>query len=160
MSVDADHDRSIRLAEPFEDLRDRADQTARSTGRRPTVFIANLGALADNAIRTGWTRNQLATAGIAAQVTGSGFTDTATIGKAFAESGLAVAILTGSDADYALLGDAAVQALRSAGARRIYLAGKVLPPDTFEGPSRLDGQFHAGQDAIAALGTLLEQLDG
>src|SRR4029077_18321884 len=37
----------IRLAEPFEDLRDASDRVLAATGSRPKVFLANLGKLSD-----------------------------------------------------------------------------------------------------------------
>src|SRR5262249_19592321 len=38
---------AIRLAMPFERLRDRSNQIARQQGNRPRVFLANLGTAAD-----------------------------------------------------------------------------------------------------------------
>ena len=38
---------SIRLAEPFEALRDASDRVLAQTGARPKVFLANLGKLSD-----------------------------------------------------------------------------------------------------------------
>ena len=36
---------SLRLAEPFEALRDKSDAILKTTGARPKVFLANLGKL-------------------------------------------------------------------------------------------------------------------
>ena len=38
---------SIRLAEPFEALRDKSDAMLKATGARPKVFLANLGKLSE-----------------------------------------------------------------------------------------------------------------
>ncbi|HUG61594.1 MAG TPA: methylmalonyl-CoA mutase family protein, partial [Methylomirabilota bacterium] len=55
-----------RLSEPFEALRDRSDAILSSTGRRPSVFLATLGAAAAHGTRAAWARNVLAAGGIEA----------------------------------------------------------------------------------------------
>ena len=62
----------IRLAEPFEALRDASDRVLAETGSRPKVFLANLGRLADFTARTLFTRNFFEAGGIEA-VTNDGF---------------------------------------------------------------------------------------
>ncbi len=64
-----------------------------------------------------------ATGGIEA-LSNDGFSNTADVGAAFAQSGAKVACLCSSDANYALQAEAAAQALRNAGATHIYLAGR------------------------------------
>src|SRR6202047_538326 len=46
----------MRLAAPFERLRDRSDEILRDKGARPTVFLANLGAPADFTTRATFAR--------------------------------------------------------------------------------------------------------
>src|SRR6195952_5051438 len=41
----------MRLAAPFERLRDRSDQILKATGARPKIFLANLGTAADFTVR-------------------------------------------------------------------------------------------------------------
>src|SRR5262249_12724889 len=55
---------AIRLAAPFEKLRDQADVFAARTGAPPRVFLANLGDLAVYSQRATWMRNFLAAGGI------------------------------------------------------------------------------------------------
>src|SRR5208282_5180144 len=43
--------RAIRLAQPFEALRDASDRLLAATGARPKIFLANLGAPADFSAR-------------------------------------------------------------------------------------------------------------
>ena len=61
-----------RLAEPFEALREAADRALAETGTRPTVFLANLGRVADFTARATYAKNCFEAGGIAA-VTNDGF---------------------------------------------------------------------------------------
>ncbi len=60
---------AMRLAEPFEALRDRAEACL---GGRPGVFLATLGPIADFTARAGFARNLFEAGGLAAPV-GNGF---------------------------------------------------------------------------------------
>jgi len=62
----------IRLAEPFEALRDASDRVLAASGSRPKVFLANLGKLADFTARTLFTKNFFEAGGIEA-ATNDGF---------------------------------------------------------------------------------------
>ena len=48
---------SLRLAQPFEALRDKSDAILKATGARPKVFLANLGRLADFNARATFAKN-------------------------------------------------------------------------------------------------------
>ena len=140
---------SQRLAEPFEALRNAADAAAKS-GIRPSVFLANLGSLADYGTRSMWISNLLAAGGITA-VSDGGFTASGPAGAAFASSGSPVAVVCGSDETFAELAEATVACLKSAGAVHVAVAGK---PGSFEEALRAAGadQFiFVGQDVIAQL---------
>ncbi len=56
----------IRLAEPFEKLRDASDAMLKRTGQRPKVFLATLGKPADSIARTTFARNFFEAGGIEA----------------------------------------------------------------------------------------------
>ena len=112
-----------RLAEPLETLRDAADAHAVRTGQPPKIFLANLGTIPEFNARAAFAQNFFAAGGIAT-LTNDGFTTTADAGRAFATSGATVACLCSSDANYALLAEAAAQALVGAGAAHVYLAGR------------------------------------
>src|SRR5436305_153853 len=62
----------IRLAEPFEQLRDASDRALAASGARPKVFLANLGRLSDFTTRSLFTKNVFEAGGIEA-VTNDGF---------------------------------------------------------------------------------------
>lgn len=142
-----------RLGAAFERLRDIADAHAARTGGRPRVFLANLGTLADYNVRATWITNFLASGGIEA-VGGEGFTETAALGKAFAESGAAVACLCSNDDTYVLQGEAAAMALKGAGATKVLLAGRPKEQEAALKAAGVDRFLFAGQDALEALGAL------
>ncbi len=63
---------AIRLAQPFEVLRDKSDAILAKTGARPKMFLANLGKLSDFTARATFARNFYEAGGIEA-VTNDGF---------------------------------------------------------------------------------------
>ncbi|GAA2051212.1 methylmalonyl-CoA mutase subunit beta [Polymorphospora rubra] len=140
-----------RYAEPFERLRDRSDAHRTATGDRPTVFLAALGPPAVHSARTGFAANLLAAGGIAT-VTGTG-DDPAALVAAFAESGATVACLCSSDKLYAESAGPVAAALTTAGARRVWLAGR---PGDHAG---VTGHLYAGCDAVGVLTELLHDLE-
>ena len=62
----------MRLAAPFEALRDRSDETLKECGKRPRVFLANLGKPSDFTARAGFAKNFFEAGGLEA-VTNDGF---------------------------------------------------------------------------------------
>ncbi len=144
---------SSRLAEPFEALRDAADAHAEKTGDRPAIFLANLGPVADHTARATWIKNLLAAGGIDV-ITNDGFTESGAIGGAFAQSGATVACICSNDANYEILGDAAAQALKTAGAAHVFLAGKPGDHEKDLRAAGVDAFLHAGVDVRAALTAL------
>ena len=138
---------SMRLAEPFEALRDVADAATEKSGTRPAVFLANLGPLADHTARAMWTTNLLAAGGLGV-ITTDGFTNSADAGAAFAQSGAKIACICSNDATYETLGEATASVLKAAGAERVMLAGKASDALSAAG---VDSYVHVGIDVLAAL---------
>jgi methylmalonyl-CoA mutase len=136
---------SVRLAAPFERLRDAADRASPP----PRVFLATLGPAAEHGARAAWVANLLAAGGIAA-VQGEGYTNSADAGRAFAESGTALACLCGTDAAYGELGETVAGVLRQAGATRVYLAGKPQDAAALKAAG-VDAFWFAGADMTAIL---------
>jgi methylmalonyl-CoA mutase len=140
----------MRLAVPFERLRDRSDEILETKGARPKVFFANLGTPAEFTARAAFAKSFFEAGGIEAIET-AGFTDPAALAKAFKASGAALACLCSSDKVYAAQAAAAAKALQDAGARHIYLAGR---PGELEAALRTAGVndfIFAGGDAVATL---------
>jgi methylmalonyl-CoA mutase len=140
----------IRLAEPFERLRDASDRILAETGARPKVFLANLGTLADFGARAMFARNFFEVGGIHA-ITNDGFADDAAMIAAFKASGAAIACLCSSDKVYARVAVTAAKALSDAGARHICLAGRPTELEAALTTSGVGAYIHVGCDVLATL---------
>ena len=107
---------SVRYAQDFEALRDRAD----AAESRPVVFLAALGPVAAHRARVGFAANLFQVGGIEPVV---GLGDLDEIVVAFRASGSTVACLCSANRLYDEVAAPAAQALRAAGATHIWLAG-------------------------------------
>jgi methylmalonyl-CoA mutase len=136
----------IRLAEPYEALRDASDATLNATGARPKVFLATLGKPADNIARTTFAKNFFGAGGIEAVEFSGG-----DLAAAFKASGAPLACLCSSDEVYAKEAVDAARTLASAGAQHLYLAGR--PGDLADALQKAGVQAYvfAGCDALAIL---------
>ncbi len=114
----------IRLAEPFEALRDRAEAHHVTTGKRPAIFLATLGPLAEHTARADFARNLFAAGGVEAKEPPVPPSSTAELTAAFKASNCAIAVICGSDKRYEAEATEAAKVLKEAGAQRVWLAGK------------------------------------
>jgi methylmalonyl-CoA mutase len=137
----------IRLAEPYEKLRDISDRVLAKTGARPKIFLANFGTPAEFNARATFAKNFFEAGGIEA-VTNDGFADAAALARAFKASGARLACLCSSDEIYAQRAADAATALK--GAAHIYLAGRPKEADALKG-SGVGTFIYAGCDALAVL---------
>ena len=149
----------MRLAAPFERLRDRSDQILKATGARPKVFLANLGAAADFTARATFAKSFFETGGIEAIDT-EGFADQAALAAAFKTSGAALACLCSSDKVYARQAVGAAKALQAAGARHIYLAGRAGEQEAELRAAGVNDFIFAGGDALATLQEVYRRAEG
>jgi methylmalonyl-CoA mutase len=140
----------IRLAAPFERLRDRSDQILKNTGVRPKVFLANLGTPADFTARATFAKSFFESGGIEA-VDSEGFTDPIALTAAFKASGSALACLCSSDRIYAPQAATAAKALQAAGAKHIYLAGRASEQEAALRAAGVNDFIFAGGDALTVL---------
>lgn len=152
----------VRWAERFEELRDRAD-AARAAGREPVVFLANLGPVATHTARATFAKNLFEAGGLRTVTSdrgaGTGFATAADAAEDFAASGAALVCICSSDAVYAEHAVAAAEALRAAGARRVYLAGNPGDRRAAEEAAGVDEFVHVGVDVLAALERAQEILE-
>ena len=137
---------SIRLAEPFEALRDASDAVLAATGARPKVFLATLGTPADSIARATFARNFFEAGGIEAVEFEDG-----DLAEAFRQSGAALACLCSSDAVYTHEASGAASTLRAAGAQHIYLAGRPTVLREAAADAGIDTFIFAGCDVLATL---------
>jgi methylmalonyl-CoA mutase len=140
----------MRLAAPFERLRDRSDQILQAKSARPKVFLANLGTPADFTARAAFTKSLFEAGGIEA-IDSEGFSEPAGLADAFRASGAALACLCSSDKVYAGQAAAAAKALQAAGARHIYLAGRAGEQEAALRAAGVNNFVFAGADALTAL---------
>jgi methylmalonyl-CoA mutase len=140
---------AVRLATPFEQLRDAADSMLARSGARPRIFLANLGRLAEFTARASFARNFFEAGGIEA-LTNEGFADQAEMIRTFAASGARYACLCSSDEVYGREAVAAAQGLAQAGAHHIYLAGRPKEADALRAAG-VQTFIYAGCDALATL---------
>lgn len=134
-----------RWAEGYEALRDRAERAPSP----PTVFLAALGPRSAHAARVGFAANLFAAGGVSS-VEGTGELDD--IVAAFRQSGSPLAVLCSSDKVYTECAQQAAAALREAGAKQVWLAGKAETPG-------VDERIFVGVDALAALRTTFDVLE-
>jgi len=139
----------IRLAAPYEELRDRADDIRKRTGARPKVFLATLGRMSDFTARATFAKNLYEAGGIEAPF-GEGFKTTDDMIAAFKASGAKVACLCSSDKVYETQAAAAAQALKAAGAA-VSLAGRPGEHESQYRAAGVESFIYAGCDAVAAL---------
>ncbi|OBJ02829.1 methylmalonyl-CoA mutase small subunit [Mycobacterium alsense] len=140
-----------RYAAEFEALRDRSDAYLARTGSRPRALLLPLGPLAEHNVRATFAANLLASGGI--EAANPGPVDAAGVAAAVAEERSPVVVICGTDKRYHDEAAAVVDAARSAGVDRVYLAG----PEQ-DGEHRPDEYLTAKINAVQALSNLLTRL--
>ena len=140
----------MRLAAPFEALRDKSDAKLKGSGARPTIFLANLGTPADFTARATFAKSFFETGGIEALDT-QGFADPAALATAFKGTSAAVACLCSSDKVYGGHAEAAAKALQAAGAKHIYMAGRPGEQEAALRTAGVGDFIFAGGDALKML---------
>ncbi len=141
----------VRLAEPFERLRDHAEAKTARQGRRPSIFIATLGPLAEHTARADFARGFFAAGGIASVEAEAAPESHEALARAAAASGCRLAVLCGSDARYDDEAADAARALKAAGLVRLYLAGRPGDQEAALRAAGIDTFIHVGVDVVAAL---------
>jgi methylmalonyl-CoA mutase len=110
------------FAQPFEELRDASDAWLAVHGKRPRVFLANMGPVAHHTARATYAKNFFEAGGF--EVIGNdGFGDAEAAARAFAQSGATVAVICSSDKLYEGVVPAVAPRLKAAGSRSVVLAG-------------------------------------
>jgi len=140
----------MRLATPFEALRDRSDRILKEKGARPKIFLANLGTAADFTARATFARSFFETGGIEV-VDSQCFADPAELAAAFKASGAALTCLCSADEVYAAQAAMAAKTLRAAGVAHIYQAGRPGEQEAALRAAGVDDFIIAGGDALAVL---------
>jgi methylmalonyl-CoA mutase len=140
----------IRLAEPYERLRDASDRALAAAGQRPRVFLATLGRPADFTARATFAKNFFEAGGIEA-TPAAAFGSLEDMVSAFRASGAALACLCSSHKLYETEAANAARALSAAGARHIYLAGRGGKLESALKEAGVADFIYSGCDALAVL---------
>jgi methylmalonyl-CoA mutase len=148
----------MRLAEPFERLRDLSDARLKARGARPRVFLANLGTPADFTARATFAKSFFEAGGIQA-VDSEGFADPAELAAAFKASGAELACVCSQDKVYAERAEAAAKALQQAGGAHIYLAGRPGEAESALRAAGVSGFVFAGADVLAILQDAYQRME-
>jgi methylmalonyl-CoA mutase len=138
----------IRLAQPFEALRDASDRHLAATGRRPRIFLACLGSEADFTPRATFATNFFAAGGIEATTKAE---QGSTLGESLKTSGASLACLCGTDKTYDSGAAGVARSLKAAGARHVYLVGRPGAQETALRAAGVETFIDEGCDALAIL---------
>jgi methylmalonyl-CoA mutase len=110
------------FAHPFEELRAASDSWQMFHGKRPRVFLANMGSVAHHTARATYAKNFFEAGGF--EIIGNnGFREVRDAARAFTESGASIAVICSSDKLYPEIVPQLAPALKAAGARTVILAG-------------------------------------
>ncbi|MDP2801755.1 MAG: methylmalonyl-CoA mutase family protein [Phreatobacter sp.] len=148
----------IRLAAPFEVLRAHLDAIAAESGTRPKVFLAVIGPVAAFTARAAFARNLFEAGGFDAPIP-EPFADGAALAEAFTASGATIACLCSSDELNASQAAHVAEALKAAGAKQLWLAGRPGDIEDTLKAAGVDGFVFAGGDVLDFLNRAHAALD-
>jgi len=143
----------IRLAAPFEVLREASDKILAKAGARPKVFLATLGAAAEFTPRASFAKNFFESGGIeAVEAAGS------EIAGSYKAAGAALTCLCSSDKVYEQEALAAIGAIKAAGGRHIYLAGRPGEREAALRAAGVESFIYDGCDGLSTLNAVYAML--
>lgn len=139
-----------RLATAFEQLRDMSDRRLTTTGARPAVFLANLGTPAAFTARATFAKSFFEAGGLQA-LDNEGYWEIPTLVHEYKKTGASLVCLCSSDEVYATNAADAAAALKQAGAKGVYLAGRPGDKEAAYKAAGVDAFIFMGSDALAIL---------
>jgi methylmalonyl-CoA mutase len=143
-----------RHAAQYERLRDACDARARASGKRPSVFLCNLGPIAQHKARAQFATGFFNAGGLAV-VDNDGFETPQAAVEACARSGAELAVLCGSDEDYPSWVTQLTPLLLSRGIARVVLAGRPGETEARYRGAGISDFIYMGCDVVATLEKLL-----
>ena len=147
----------MRVAEGFEVLRDKSDAILAAHDARPKIFLGCLGRPADFNARASFAKNLFEAGGIEA-IAPEAAQSLSDMLAAFRASGASLVCLCSSDNVYESEGASAAKALRHAGAKHIYLAGRPGALESALRDAGVESFVSAGGDALQTLRGAYEHL--
>jgi methylmalonyl-CoA mutase len=143
-------------AAPYEALRDASDAHLAEHGHRPSVFLANMGSIAQHTARATWSNNFFEAGGFEV-VTNDGFADADAAAKAFVDSAAHIAVICSSDKLYETVVAEVAPKLKEAGAQSVILAGRPGEREEVYRAAGVDRFIFLGCDVLATLRELLAE---
>jgi len=147
----------LRLAEPFERLRDKSDAISERTGSRPSVYLVALGPEPAHRRRVAFMREWLEAGGFEAGYDGGSATAEQAVDRLKA-SGALLACLCGDENAYATQAEAFARAIKASGAKGLALAGRPGDREAEWRAAGVDDFIFAGGDAVQALEALYRRI--
>ncbi|MCE5231465.1 methylmalonyl-CoA mutase subunit beta [bacterium] len=142
------------FSEPFEALRTASDEFLEKTGRRPRVFLANMGPVARHTARANYASNFFGAGGFEI-ISNTGFKTPPEAAEAFKASGAHIAVICSDDKLYAELAADTAAALKAAGARTVVLAGNPGEAKAAYQAAGIDRFIYISCDVLEILRALL-----
>ncbi|MGJ7034888.1 methylmalonyl-CoA mutase family protein [Anoxybacillus eryuanensis] len=151
--------RQWRLSEPFEQLRQAAERHLETHGKRPTVHLINLGAIAHHKARADFMTGFFEAGGFAV-VKNDGYMSIDEAIKEALEAGGTHYIICGTDESYLEAVPAIAKALKVVNPpRNVYVAGKQSPEiETAFIEAGVDGFIHIGSNCYETLVTFMKDM--
>jgi methylmalonyl-CoA mutase len=144
------------FAEPFEVLREASDGRLHSVGKRPCVFLANMGSISHHSARATYAKNFFEAGGF--EVIGNnGFRDAPAAVEAFVNSGANIAVICSSDKLYPDVVPGLAAKLKAAGARSVVLAGNPGANEAAYRAGGVDRFIFIKCDVLQALREMLRE---
>jgi methylmalonyl-CoA mutase len=143
-----------RHAEAYERLRDACDRSMADGQPRPTIFSCNLGPIPKHKARAQFAAGFMNAGGFQVPEN-DGFADADAAAAAFAESGAAVAVICGTDEQYAEWVADVAPKLSQRGAKRIVLAGRPGDAEQAWRDAGVTDFIYMGCDVVRTLEELL-----
>ncbi|MCC2101375.1 MAG: methylmalonyl-CoA mutase, partial [Hyphomicrobiales bacterium] len=127
----------------------RSDALA-AKGKRPSVFLANIGPIAAFTARATFAKNFFEAGGIEAPGN-DGFASSEAAADAYAASGAPIACICSSDALYVEQAEAVARALKAKGAKLVILAGRPGDKEAAYTAAGVGDYVFAGADVLGSL---------
>ncbi|VAW37945.1 Methylmalonyl-CoA mutase, partial [hydrothermal vent metagenome] len=139
----------VRLAEPFEAVRDWANDYAKANGRSPRIFLANMGPLPQHKARTDFVRGFFEVGGFE-MIDSEGFDSPETAAQAVIDSGETAVVICSSDNSYPDIVPPLVESIKSQQPKAIVmLAGYPKEQIQAHKTASIDAFIHLGTDCLA-----------
>jgi methylmalonyl-CoA mutase len=144
------------FAAPYEELRDAGDAWFEAHGRRPSVFLANMGPIAHHTARATYSKSFFEAGGFEV-LSNKGFLEAEAAAQAFSESGASIAVICSSDKLYLDVVPEVTPKLKAADARTVVLAGNPGANEEAWRAAGVDRFIYISCNVLETLREMLEE---